>query len=57
MMSTEPNCGQPKRNDTRTTQELIRLALTEPDESAAWEAVTVLHRGHTCIDVLNRKRG
>ena len=37
MMSTEPDYGQPKRNDPRTTQELMRLALTEPDEWAAWD--------------------
>jgi len=29
--------------DPRTTEELIRLALTEKDEDAAWEPVTVLH--------------
>jgi HEAT repeat protein len=42
-MSTEPDSAQAKRNDPRGTQELIQLALTEPDEWAAWEPVTVLH--------------
>jgi hypothetical protein len=32
-----------KRKDPRSTDELITLALNEPDEDAAWEAVTVLH--------------
>jgi HEAT repeat protein len=31
-----------KRNDLRTTAELIHLALTEKDEDAAWEPVMVL---------------
>ncbi len=31
-----------KRKDQRTVEELIRLALTEQDEEAAWEPVTVL---------------
>ena len=31
-----------KRNDTRSTAELINLALIEPDEDKAWEPVTVL---------------
>jgi HEAT repeat protein len=31
------------RNDPRTVHELISLALTEPDENAACEAVTTLH--------------
>ncbi len=31
------------RNDPRATHELVTLALTEPDEDAAWEAVVMLH--------------
>jgi len=31
-----------KRNDPRSTAELIHLALTEPDEDAAWEPVGIL---------------
>jgi HEAT repeat protein len=34
------------RNDPRATQELIAIALTEPDEDAAWDAVVMLqYRG------------
>jgi HEAT repeat protein len=42
-MSTELNYGQEKRNDSRSIEELVRLALTEQDEEASREAVTVLH--------------
>jgi HEAT repeat protein len=42
-MSTDLNYGQEKRDDSRSVEELVRLALTEPDEDAAWEAVSVLH--------------
>jgi HEAT repeat protein len=31
------------QKDPRTTQELISQSLTEPDENAAWEAVSTLH--------------
>jgi HEAT repeat protein len=31
------------RNDPRATHEFIALALTEPDEDKAWEAVVTLH--------------
>jgi len=31
------------RNDPRATHELVTLALTEPYENAAWEAVATLH--------------
>src|SRR5579871_1075613 len=31
------------RNDPRATHEFITMALTEPDENAAWEAVVTLH--------------
>ena len=30
-------------NDSRTTEELIKYALTEEDEDAAWDAVGILH--------------
>lgn len=30
------------RNDPRATYEFVNIALTEPDEHAAWEAVTLL---------------
>ena len=30
-------------NDPRATHEFITMALTEPDEDAAWETVTMLH--------------
>lgn len=54
-MSTEPDYGQSKRDDARRTEELIQIALTEPDESAAWEPVTVLHyRGS--LEVLEAAR-
>jgi HEAT repeat protein len=32
-----------KNSDPRSTEELIRLALTERDEDMAWESVTALH--------------
>ena len=32
-----------KRNDPRSTAELVRLAITETDEDAAWEPIMVLH--------------
>jgi len=38
----DDNFDDEKRNDPRLTAELIRLALTETDEDAAWEPVTVL---------------
>jgi HEAT repeat protein len=31
------------RNDPRATHEFVTIALTEPDENAAWEAVVALH--------------
>jgi HEAT repeat protein len=31
------------RNDPRATHEFVTMALTEPDENAAWEAVVTLH--------------
>jgi HEAT repeat protein len=42
-MSTDLNYGQEKRDDPRSIEELVSLALTEQDEDAAWEAVTILH--------------
>jgi HEAT repeat protein len=42
-MNTDLKNGHEKRNDSRSIEELVRLALTEPDEDAAWEAVTILH--------------
>ncbi len=35
--------GPKKHNDSRSIEELVKLALTEQDEDAAWEAVTLLH--------------
>jgi len=32
-----------RRNDPRSTEELIRTALTEEDEDVAWEHVATLH--------------
>jgi HEAT repeat protein len=43
----EPNSIDDNQKDPRSTEELIRIALTEPDEHAAWEPVTVLHRRGT----------
>jgi HEAT repeat protein len=37
-----------KGHDSRATEELIRLALTEEDEGAAWELVTVLQFRGNC---------
>jgi HEAT repeat protein len=42
-MSPDLHHGKESRNDPRSIEELVRLALTEPDEDAAWEAVTMLH--------------
>lgn len=42
-MSIDLNYGQDKRNDPRSIEELVRLALTEQDEDASREVVTVLH--------------
>jgi HEAT repeat protein len=42
-MSTDIDRDDEKRHDPRSTEELIRLALTEQDEDAAWEPVSVLH--------------
>jgi HEAT repeat protein len=42
-MSTDLNYGQEKRNDSRSIEELVRLALTEQDEDAAGQSVTILH--------------
>jgi HEAT repeat protein len=43
-MSTDLNYGhQKKRNDPRSIEELVRLALTEQNEDAEEEAVTILH--------------
>jgi len=50
------NRCQEAQNDLRTTKELIGLALTENDEDAAWEAVTVLHfRGNREVFEAARK--
>jgi len=40
--SCEANTAE-ARNDLRSTDELINIALTEPDEHAAWDAVHLLH--------------
>lgn len=37
------NSFEDKNSDPRSTEELIRLALTERDEDMAWESVTALH--------------
>jgi HEAT repeat protein len=42
-MDATVDYGNAKRKDARSIDELVRLALTEQDENAAWEAVTVLH--------------
>lgn len=42
-MSSDRNYGHEKRNNSRSIAELVKLALTEQDEDAAWEAVTALH--------------
>lgn len=44
-----------RRNDPRSTDELIRIALTEQDENAAWDPVIVLHFRGTG-EVLKRAR-
>ncbi len=36
-----------KRNDTRTNEELIKIALTSDDEDVVWEAIPALHRRGT----------
>jgi HEAT repeat protein len=42
-MSAERNPQDKWRKDPRSVQELISVALTEVDEEAAWEPVTVIH--------------
>ena len=42
-MNSDLNYVYEKRNEYRSVEELIRIALTEQDEDADWEAVTVLH--------------
>ncbi len=42
-MSSDIEYVQDKRNDPRSIEELVKFALTEQDEDAAWEAVTILH--------------
>jgi HEAT repeat protein len=42
-MGSDVNQWPIKRNDPRSTDELIQLALTEQDEDAAWEPVFLLH--------------
>ncbi|MBW3624201.1 MAG: HEAT repeat domain-containing protein [Armatimonadetes bacterium] len=44
------------KNEPRTTEELIRIALTEEDEDAAWDAVVALHRRGN-REVLEAARG
>jgi len=39
----EPDGTLHRRNDPRSTDELVQLALNEPDDDAAWEPVVVLH--------------
>jgi HEAT repeat protein len=42
-MAPETDKSQQKRNDPRSTEDLIHLALTEEHEDAAWDLVVVLH--------------
>jgi HEAT repeat protein len=42
-MTMNRDSESPKRDDPRSTKELVRLALTEIDDDAAWEPVKVLH--------------
>jgi HEAT repeat protein len=42
-MAFETDRMQQTRDDPRSTEELIRLALIEKDEDAAWKPVVVLH--------------
>jgi HEAT repeat protein len=42
-MPSAINRMQQTRDDPRSTEELIRVALTEEDEDAAWKPVVVLH--------------
>ena len=55
-MDTTVDYGKEKRNDPRSAEELIRLALTETDDDAAREPVTVLHYKGT-RDVLDAAAG
>jgi HEAT repeat protein len=52
-MSPTEDLNRDRRNDPRTTDDLIQLALTEEDEDAAWEPVVVLHFRGTA-EVLER---
>jgi HEAT repeat protein len=42
-MESAVDYGKEKRTDPRSVEELVGIALTNMDEDAAWEAVTVLH--------------
>lgn len=42
-MTPDTDPDHERRNDPRPTGELIRIALTEEDEHAAWDPVTTLH--------------
>jgi hypothetical protein len=42
-MTPEIGPDTERRNDPRSTEQLIRLALTDEDEDAAWQPVVVLH--------------
>jgi len=54
-MSADTFLGQELRDDPHSTEELIRIALTEEDEDTAWEPVRVLHFKGTS-EILNAAR-
>src|ERR1051326_3817065 len=41
-LNTQPNQPKSWRTDPRSNEELLQVALTEPDEDRAWDAVMVL---------------
>lgn len=42
-MALDQNSLRQRHDDPRSTEELIRLALTEEDDDAAWKPVVILH--------------
>lgn len=42
-MDSHNDYAEEKRNDPRTNEELIRIALTHDDEDIVWDAIVILH--------------
>jgi HEAT repeat protein len=42
-LNTQPNQPKSWRTDPRSNEDLLQVALTEPDDDRAWDAIMVLH--------------